>query len=119
MRCQALVHLDIKKDILWRVYLCFLGMVLLGAVVVGRSFYIQQVEGEYWRNLGNNLHLKYLPIAAERGTIYSEDGNMQSKSAQDFDVYIHFGADGFREKNGDRFRDYFISLTRCRRGPFK
>ena len=50
--------MDIKKDILWRVYLCFLGIVLLGAIVVGRAFYIQQVEGEYWTKLGNNMHLK-------------------------------------------------------------
>lgn len=119
MRCQALVHLDIKKDILWRVYLCFLGMVLLGAVVVGRSFYIQQVEGEYWRNLGNNLHLKYLPIDAERGTIYSEDGNMLSTSVPVFDVYIDFGAEGLREKNGIRFRDNLDSLSSCLAGLFK
>lgn len=105
--------MDIKKDILWRVYLCFLGIVLLGAVVVGKTFYIQQVEGEYWTSLGNSLHLKYLPIDAERGTIYSEDGNMLSTSVPVFDVYVDFAAEGLREKNGIRFRENLDSLSSC------
>ena len=96
--------MEIKKDILWRVYLCFLGIVLLGAVVSGRAFYIQQVEGAYWKSMGDSLHLKYVPLVAERGTIFSEDGNMLSTSIPIFDVYIDFGADGLREKNGKRFR---------------
>lgn len=105
--------MDIKKDILWRVYLCFLGIVLLGVVVVGKTFYIQQAEGEYWTNLGNSLHLKYLPIDAERGTIYSEDGNMLSTSVPVFDVYIDFAAEGLREKNAVRFTDNLDSLSFC------
>ena len=70
--------MEIKNDILWRVYLCFLGMIVLGALVLGRAFYIQQVQGKFWTNMGDSMHLKYLPIAAERGTIYSEDGNILS-----------------------------------------
>ncbi len=103
--------MDIKKDILWRVYLCFLGMILLGAVVLGRAFYIQRIEGNYWKDLGKNLHLKYLPIDAERGTIYSEDGNMLSTSVPIFDVFVDFGAEGLREKNGKRFKDNIDSLS--------
>ena len=105
--------MDIKKDILWRVYLCFLGIILLGAVVLGRAFYIQQVEGAYWKSMGDSLHLKYVPLVAERGTIFSEDGNMLSTSIPIFDVYIDFGADGLREKNGKRFWDNSDSLSSC------
>ena len=76
--------MEIKKDILWRVYLCFLGIILLGVVVLGRAFYIQQVQGSYWKGMGDSLHLKYVPLDAERGTIYSEDGNMLSTSIPDF-----------------------------------
>ncbi|MEO6731503.1 MAG: penicillin-binding protein [Ferruginibacter sp.] len=105
--------MDIKKDILWRVYLCFLGMILLGAVVLGRAFYIQQVEGAFWQSMGDSLHLKYVPLVAERGTIFSEDGNMLSTSIPIFDVYVDFGADGLREKNGKRFKDNVDSLSIC------
>ncbi|MEO6722350.1 MAG: peptidoglycan glycosyltransferase, partial [Ferruginibacter sp.] len=105
--------MEIKKDILWRVYLCFLGIILLGVIVLGRAFYIQQAEGAYWRDMGDSLHLKYVPLGAERGTIFSEDGNMLSTSIPIFDVYVDFGADGLREKGGRRFKDNVDSLSLC------
>ena len=61
--------------------------------------------------MGDSLHLKYMPLDAERGTIYSEDGNMLSTSIPIFDVFIDFGADGLREKNGKRFKDNIDSLS--------
>ena len=103
--------MEIKKDILWRVYLCFLCIVLLSVFVIGRAIYIQRVQGSFWKSMGDSLHLKYLPIDAERGTIYSEDGNMLSTSVPIFDVYVDFGADGLREKQGKRFRDNLDSLS--------
>ena len=80
-------------------------------VVVGKALYIQQAEGEYWTNMGDSLHLKYLPIDAERGTIYSEDGNMLSTSVPVFDVFVDFGAEGLRDKNGVRFKENLDSLS--------
>ncbi len=111
--------MDIKKDILWRVYLCFLGMIVLGFMVLGKAFYIQNVQGKYWREMGNDLHLKYLPVDAERGTIYSEDGNMLSTSVPVFDVFIDFGADGLREKEGERFTKNIDSLSSSLASLFK
>lgn len=105
--------MEIKRDILWRVYLCFIGMILLGIVVIGRAFYIQKIEGKFWKSMGDSLHLRYLPIQAERGTIYSEDGNMLSTSVPVFNVFIDFGAEGLREKNGKRFKDNIDSLSIC------
>lgn len=84
---------------------------MLGAVVLGRVIYIQRVQGAYWKSVSNTQHLKYMDINAERGTIYSEDGSMLSTSIPVFDVYIDFGADGLREKNGKRFFDNLDSLS--------
>jgi cell division protein FtsI (penicillin-binding protein 3) len=103
--------MEIKKDILWRVYLCFMGVLLLGVMVLGRAFYIQRIEGGHWRAMGDSMHLKYIPIEAERGTIYSEDGNMLSTSVPIFDVYIDFGAEGLRNKNGENFKQNIDSLS--------
>ncbi len=83
----------------------------MGVWVLGRAFYIQRVEGKFWSRMGDSLHLKYMPLDAERGTIYSEDGNMLSTSIPIFDVYVDFGADGLREKNGKRFKDNLDSLS--------
>lgn len=111
--------MDVKKDILWRVYLCFIGIMILGAVILGQAIYIQRVQGSYWKQVANTEHLKYMDINAERGTIYSEDGNMLSTSIPVFDVYVDFGADGLREKNGKRFHENLDSLSTCLSDLFK
>ena len=105
--------MDVKKDILWRVYLCFIGMILLGVVVIGKAMFIQRVQGKYWHSMGDSLHLKYRPVEAERGSIYSEDGNILSTSVPIFDVFIDFGAEGIRENSGKRFKDNIDSLSHC------
>jgi cell division protein FtsI (penicillin-binding protein 3) len=103
--------LEVKKDILWRVYLGFIGIIVLSLLVLGRAAYIQQVQGSYWKSKSDSLHTRMMPLEAERGTIYSEDGNMLSTSVPYFDIYIDFAADGLREKNGARFHTYIDSLS--------
>jgi len=96
---------------LWRVYLSFIGIVLLSFVVLGRAFYIQQVEGDHWRGMSDSLHQKFIELDAERGTIYSEDGQMLSTSIPFFDVYMDFGAEGLRDKGGKRFKENIDSFA--------
>jgi len=103
--------LEIKRDILWRVYLCFLCIVGFSLLILGRVFYLQQVQGEYWRGIAKQQQQKFIEVEADRGTIYSEDGNMLSTSIPFFDIYIDFGAEGLREKNGQRFRENIDSLS--------
>ncbi|MGV3657583.1 MAG: penicillin-binding protein [Chitinophagaceae bacterium] len=103
--------MEVKRDILWRVYLCFIGIVVMSLAVLGRAAYIQYAEGDYWRSMSDSLHQKFVELDAERGTIYSEDGNMLSTSIPFFDVYIDFGAEGLRDKNGKRFRENIDSFT--------
>ena len=103
--------MDVKRDILWRVYLAYIAVVIVGFVIIGKAFYIQQVEGKHWRDISDSLHIKPEATEAERGTIYSEDGEMLSTSVPQFDIYIDFGADGLQEKNGKRFKDNLDSLS--------
>jgi cell division protein FtsI (penicillin-binding protein 3) len=102
---------DVKRDILWRVYLSFLGVMLLSFIVLGRAVYIQRFQGSYWRSMSDSMHQKFVELDAERGTIYSEDGEMLSTSVPYFDIYIDFGADGLREKNGKRFKENIDSFS--------
>ena len=103
--------MDVKKDILWRVYLIFLGIVVFSVAIIGKAVYIQQAEGTYWKSMSDSLHLEYRELDAERGTIYSEDGSMLSTSIPYFDIRIDFAADGLRDKNGKRFRENLDSLS--------
>lgn len=61
--------------------------------------------------MSDSLHQKYIALDAERGTIYSEDGQMLSTSIPTFDVYIDFNADGLREKKGKRFKENVDSFA--------
>ncbi len=103
--------MEIKNDILWRVYLCFLGIAVLGVFVLGKAVYIQQVQGSYWKSMGDSAQMNFQQVEAERGSIYSEDGNMLSTSIPVFDVYVDFAAEGLREKQGKRFKDNIDSLS--------
>lgn len=111
--------MEIKKDILWRVYLSFLGLIIFSVMILGKAFYTQKIEGDYWIKMGDSLHTKIVDLDAERGTIFSEDGSMLSTSVPQFDIYIDFAADGLRQNNGKRFNDHLDSLSLCLSALFK
>lgn len=111
--------MDVKRDILWRVYLSYILVVIACAAIFGKAVYIQQVQGAHWRSMSDSLHQKLDEIEAERGTIYSEDGQMLSTSIPQFDIYIDFRVDALREKSGLRFRSNVDSLSECLANLFK
>lgn len=110
---------DVKRDILWRVYISFIGIVLLSGFVLARAIYIQRFQGSHWRAMSDSLHQKFIALDAERGTIFSADGQMLSTSIPSFDIYIDFNADGLREKKGKRFKENIDSFAHSMAAYFK
>ena len=111
--------MDVKRDILWRVYLSFILIVLVCILILGKAFYIQQVQGKYWRSLSDSLHQRIIEIPAARGTIYSEDGQMLSTNIPQFDIYIDFRVSPLHEKSGLLFRTHIDSLSLSLAALFK
>jgi len=111
--------MEVKRDILWRVYLSYILVVIACIAIFGKAIYIQQFEGAKWRSMSDSLHQRIDEIEAERGTIYSEDGQMLSTSIPQFDIYIDFRVAALREKNGARFRENIDSLSFCLANLFK
>jgi cell division protein FtsI (penicillin-binding protein 3) len=105
--------MEVKRDILWRVYLCFLGIVLLSGVVLGKVVYIQRFQGAYWKSMSDSLHQHFTPLDAQRGTIYSEDSSMLSTSIPWFNIYVDFDAEGIRGKDSRRWTSNLDSLSIC------
>ena len=103
--------MDVKRDILWRVYLSYILVVVVCLFILGKAFYIQQVQGAYWRGLSDSLHQRIAEIPADRGTIYSEDGQMLSTNVPQFDIYIDFRVEPLHEKGGKSFRENIDSLS--------
>lgn len=103
--------MEVKRDILWRVYLSYILVVAVCIAIFAKAVYIQQVEGGYWRSMSDSLHQRIDEIEAERGTIYSEDGQMLSTSIPQFDIYMDFRVESLRAKNGLLFREHVDSLS--------
>ena len=110
--------MDTKRDILGRVYLSFICIGLLGFFVMGRAVYIQRVEGSYWRALSDSMRQRFVTLDAQRGTIYTENGELLSTSVPTFDIYFDFQADGLREKKGKRFKEKIDSFAQAMSGYF-
>jgi len=83
--------LDIKKDILWRVYLIYFVMCLFGISIIYKSFQIQVIEGEKWRNKAESLTTTYINIEAIRGNIYAADGSLLATSIPTYEVRFDAG----------------------------
>lgn len=111
--------MDVKRDILWRVYLSYVLVIIACIAILGKAFYIQQVQGKYWKSLSDSLHQRIVEIPAARGTIYSEDGQMLSTNVPQFDIYIDFRVETLHEKNGQLFREKIDSLSTCLANLFK
>lgn len=92
-------------------YLSYIVVVVICVAIMAKAFYIQQAEGKYWKTLNDSLHQKMEPIEAERGTIYSNDGEMLCTTVPEFDIYVDFSAEGVRENNGKRFFASLDSLS--------
>ncbi|HUM66662.1 MAG TPA: penicillin-binding transpeptidase domain-containing protein, partial [Chitinophagaceae bacterium] len=110
--------MEVRRDILWRVYLCFIGMAILCVFILGKAFYIQRFQGEHWRSMSDSMHQRIVELDADRGTIYSEDGQMLSTSLPEFDIYLDFQADGLRDKNGKVFHENIDSFALALSGYF-
>ncbi len=79
-----------KREILLRAYLGFAFIFLLGIAIIGRAFYIQTTQGDYYRSLADSLTIFPKTILAERGNIYSEDGRLLATTLPTFDIRIDF-----------------------------
>ena len=99
--------------------MCFIILVIVCFCIIGKAFNIQQVQGDSWRAMSDSLHQHIQEVEAERGTIYSADGQMLSTGIPQFDIYVDFGAEGLRDKSGKSFRENLDSLSYCLADLFK
>lgn len=97
-----------KRELLIRVYLVALVMVFVACTLFYKAARIVVVEGDYYRNLGDSLYLKYIPVQADRGDILAADGSLLSTSLPFFELHVDFKAEGFRE---DVFKSNVDSLA--------
>jgi cell division protein FtsI (penicillin-binding protein 3) len=86
--------MNIKKDILWRVYLAFFFICIFGVRVLIQIGNLQFVEGAHWKAMADSLSTDFIPIEATRGNIYSNDSSLLATSIPEYDLRMDMKAEG-------------------------
>jgi len=102
--------MSIRKDIVWRVGLVYIGVIIIALLIVGKIIYIQAFEGSKWREKSMTATLKDIVIEPDRGDIYASDGRILASSVPYYDIRVDFRADGLSE---DVFDTEVDSLAYC------
>jgi cell division protein FtsI (penicillin-binding protein 3) len=81
--------MEVRNEVLLRMYFLLFGLVLPFACLVAyKSYRLSIVEGEKWRKLGKNQNIKLKNLEANRGNIYTSDGALLATSIPYFDVFF-------------------------------
>jgi cell division protein FtsI (penicillin-binding protein 3) len=81
--------MDIKNEVLYRVYILLFGIVVpVSIVLIYRTFDIVYLQGDKWRRQGEDNYLEYRTIEADRGNILATDGSLLATSIPYFDLHF-------------------------------
>ncbi|RYG15500.1 MAG: cell division protein, partial [Chitinophagaceae bacterium] len=89
--------MNIRANILLRVYLAFGLIVLFALAVLLRLGQVQFVQGDKWKAMADSLSTKEFEIEAARGNIYSNDGSLLATSIPEYELRMDMFAGGIRE----------------------
>lgn len=94
--------MDIKNEVLYRVYFLLFGLLLPAAgFLLYSTFNIAILEGPKWRSMGEKNYVKARAVPAERGNVYAKDGSLLATSVPYFDLYF----DPFASSEEDYYRN--------------
>lgn len=108
--------MEVKKDILWRVYLIYFIICLLGVAIITKIIIIQFSEGEEWRAKAESLSTKFFDIEASRGNIYDANGSLLATSLPYYEAGIDVNTEAITDKV---FKENIDSLAYCLANLFK
>jgi len=89
--------MNIRTDILLRVYISFGIMVVIALAVIYKMFSIQLVHGEKWIAMADSISTRYVDVEAARGNIYSVDGSLLATSVPEYDIRMDLLAPGIED----------------------
>lgn len=101
---------DVRKDILWRIYIVYLFIFLLAAFIIARVVKIQVFEGDFWKQRANELTLHYANIEAVRGNIFDVNGQLLATSLPYYDIALDLNSDPITD---EIFENNVDSLSLC------
>jgi cell division protein FtsI (penicillin-binding protein 3) len=106
----------VKKEILFRAGLVYVGFLLFGIAIIARILFIQMVEGDKLRKKTKELTLKNFTIDPARGDILATDGRLLATSIPSYEIRMDMRARGLTD---EAFKDNIDSLSLCLSKLFK
>ncbi|MEZ5018311.1 MAG: penicillin-binding protein [Flavipsychrobacter sp.] len=82
--------MDVKKDIRFRVYIAFTCVCLFGIAIIVKAAMVQVKEGPELIKAAKNMHMRNATLLAERGNIYTEQGDLLCSTIPKFDAHVDF-----------------------------
>ncbi|TCD02183.1 PASTA domain-containing protein [Pedobacter frigidisoli] len=89
--------MNIRANILLRVYLAFGLIVLFALAVFFRLGQVQFVQGKKWKAMADSLSTRYVNVEATRGNIYSNDGSLLATSVPEYELRMDMYAGGIAD----------------------
>lgn len=89
--------MNIRANILLRVYLAFGLIVLFAVAVLVKLCYVQYVQGDKWVAMADSLSTREFAIEATRGNIYSVDGSLLATSVPEYELRMDMFAGGIQD----------------------
>lgn len=89
--------LNIKNEVLYRVYGVAAVVMLVTVTIFGRLYQISVVQAEKWEHKADSLFMKWVEVKADRGNILADDGSLLATSLPFFDVHFDAKAEGLTD----------------------
>ncbi len=108
--------MSVKKDIMWRIGVVYLGLIILGMFILGQAIRLQFFQGSKWRQEANEVTYKRVSIESSRGDILAVDGRILATSIPYYEVRMDLKAKGLVDSV---FFGKVDSVSRCLANLFK
>ena len=89
--------MNIRTNILLRVYLAFGLIVVLAGAVFFKLCHLQFAQGKKWRAMADSLSVKYVNVDAARGNIFAVDGSLLATSVPEYELHMDMLAGGIED----------------------
>ncbi len=89
--------LNVKNEVLVRVYLVAAVVLLVAFVIFGQMYRISVIQRDKWEAKSDSLFVKWVDVYADRGNILADDGSLLATSLPFFDVHWDAKAEGLTD----------------------
>ncbi len=102
--------MSLKRDIVWRVAIIYIGVLLFSIAIIGKILYLQFVKGNELAAKAETLTLKEFIIQPNRGDIYASDNRLLASSIPYYEIRMDLNSNAMSPELFNRDID---SLAYC------